>query len=267
MPELPEVQRVVDTLRPMLLNRVVVRVVHLRADMVTPGDFDLASSVEGQRVILVDRRAKRIVVTLDSGEQFFIHLGMTGLLLVTTPDTPRANHTHLIVDLDDGRQLRFVDPRRFGEIRWLGSAGHVGVGPEPLTLRAAALAKQLARTRRAIKTALLDQKLVAGIGNIYADESLFAAGIHPLRIASGLTIDEVRLLSASIKRTLGRAIRAGGSTLRDYRDANGDAGAFQKRHRVYDRAGEKCVRCRTLIERIVLGGRSTCFCPTCQPAR
>jgi formamidopyrimidine-DNA glycosylase len=264
MPELPEVQRVVDTLRPLLAGRRIDRIDHLRADMLSPAGFDLTATLSGRTVAMINRRAKRIVITLDSGDAFFIHLGMTGQLLVVPRGVARAKHTHLVASLSDGRELRFIDPRRFGEIRWLGAAGHVGVGPEPLSMRVPTFARQLARTRRAIKTALLDQRLVAGIGNIYADEALFASGIHPQRIASELSLAEVRRLSGAIKRTLSRAIRAGGSTLRDYVDANGDAGAFQLKHRVYDRAGKKCHRCRSAIERVVLGGRSTCFCARCQ---
>ncbi|MFT3787221.1 MAG: bifunctional DNA-formamidopyrimidine glycosylase/DNA-(apurinic or apyrimidinic site) lyase [Tepidisphaeraceae bacterium] len=264
MPELPEVQRVVDTLRPMLLGRSIGELLHLRDDMVSPGGTNLHALLPSRFVIDVTRRAKRIVITLHDGGRFFIHLGMTGQLKVVEAERERQPHTHLIAPLDDGRELRFVDPRRFGEIRWLSDGDHRDLGPEPLTMRATVFGRQLARTRRAIKTALLDQKLVAGIGNIYADEALFAARIHPLRVASALSAVEVRTLSRAIKRTLSRAIRAGGSTLRDYVDATGAAGSFQKLHRVYDRAGQKCIRCRSTIERIVLGGRSTCFCPSCQ---
>jgi formamidopyrimidine-DNA glycosylase len=138
------------------------------------------------------------------------------------------------------------------------------MGPEPLTLRPGQLAKRLARTTRAIKNALMDQRVVAGLGNIYVDESLFAAGIHPLAPADRLSTDEVARLNRAIKTTLRRALRHRGSTLRDYMDADGAAGGFQKLHRVYDRAGEKCRTCKTPIDRIILGGRSTHFCPKCQ---
>jgi formamidopyrimidine-DNA glycosylase len=141
------------------------------------------------------------------------------------------------------------------------------IGPEPLTLRIAQLSKRLARTTRAIKNVLLDQTVIAGVGNIYADEALFAARIHPLRRANELAQDEVRRLNRAVKLTLRRAVRHRGSTLRDYVDAEGVGGAFQNLHRVYDRAGEPCRSCSHPIERIVLGGRSTHFCPNCQPPR
>lgn len=163
--------------------------------------------------------------------------------------------------------LRFSDPRRFGGVWWIapGQAADDGMGPEPLTLRPAALLRRLSRTARPIKSALLDQSLIAGLGNIYVDESLFLARIHPLNPSNGLSAAEVGRLSRSIKVTLRKAIAHRGSTLRDYRDADGNAGGFQSLHRVYDRADQPCRRCRTPIRRIVLGGRSTHFCPRCQP--
>jgi formamidopyrimidine-DNA glycosylase len=176
-------------------------------------------------------------------------------------------HTHLEWQVGPDTVL-FRDPRRFGGIWWLGqdTPADSGMGPEPLTLRPAVLARQLAGTGRAIKVALLDQSLVAGLGNIYVDESLFQAGIHPLSAANTLAIEQVANLNRAIKSTLRRALRHRGSTLRDYRDADGEAGSFQSMHCVYDRAGKPCRKCRTTIERIVLGGRSTHFCPKCQKA-
>jgi formamidopyrimidine-DNA glycosylase len=267
MPELPEVQTVVTTLAPRVLRRRIVRVVHLRGDMVTaPPGLDFARQLTGRTITALDRRGKRIIFSIDDGNAFFIHLGMTGRLSVEPADTPLAPHTHLILDLGNRQQLRFRDPRRFGEIRWLGCDGcEANMGPEPLAMRTAQLAGKLLRTTRAIKNALMDQRVVAGLGNIYVDESLFDARIHPLARADKLTGEQVAALARSIKRVLRRAIRHRGSTLRDYVDADGVKGAFQKLHRVYDRGGEPCRTCRTAIERIVLGGRSTCFCPRCQP--
>jgi formamidopyrimidine-DNA glycosylase len=265
MPELPEVQTVVDTIAPHLAGRRVDALRHLRPDIVGPAGLDLAALITGRTVRTVRRRAKRIVVELDDG-CFYVHLGMTGRLSVCNADAPVALHTHLILDLDDGRQLRFVDPRRFGGVFWMGATPHHdNVGPEPLTLTPARLGKQLSATRRAVKVALLDQQLIAGIGNIYADEALHAAGIHPLTPGRDLSPEQIRTLNRAIKTTLRRAIRAGGSSIRDYVDANGASGSFQNRHAVYDRAGDPCRRCRTPIERIILGGRSTHFCPKCQP--
>ena len=277
MPELPEVQTVVTTLRPRLLGRRFVAVRVGPHDVVCPPGTDLPARLTGRRVSDLTRRGKRIVFTLDDGCRFYIHLGMTGQLLLAAPGTAALSHTHLEVELGpaDGmkvendasvERLRFRDPRRFGGVWWLGpdEPADRGMGPEPLTLRPAVLLRRLGRTSRAVKVALLDQALVAGLGNIYVDESLFLARIHPLRRACDLTAGEVGRLSRAVKATLRKAIRHRGSTLRDYRDADGNAGGFQSLHRVYDRAGRPCRKCRTPVERIVLGGRSTHFCPKCQ---
>jgi len=269
MPELPEVQTVIDTLRPRLLGRTIARVQLLRPDIVTPQNATLDSFLTGRTIAAIDRRGKRIVFTLGSGDRFYFHLGMTGRLSVQPAAEPRPKHTHFVLTTqDDGiGELRFSDPRRFGGIWWLGSdrPGDDGMGPEPLRTRPQALARRLARTTRAIKNALLDQSVLAGLGNIYVDESLFAAGIHPLTPANALSRQQIGRLSRAIKSTLRRALRHRGSTLRDYRDADGAPGEFQKLHRVYDRKGQPCRCCRTPIERITLGGRSTHFCPRCQP--
>jgi formamidopyrimidine-DNA glycosylase len=265
VPELPEVQRVVDTLAPAVEHALISRVELVRPDIVEPPGFDLASRLVGHSIASVTRRGKRIMVCLDTGDRWFIHLGMTGRLTVEPADNPRRPHTHLLLDLDEGsRQIRFVDPRRFGGVRWQGPSTSSDLGPEPLTMRPQTLARRLRRTKRAVKSALLDQQLVAGLGNIYVDESLFAAGIDPRRRGCDLSPAEIARLSGSIKRILRRAIRAGGSTLRDYVDANGQAGAFQTLHRVYGREGQPCRKCKTPIERFVVGGRSTHVCPKCQ---
>ena len=267
MPELPEVQTVVSTLRPKVLGRVIRGVALARRDIVTPSNVDLVIQLTGRTIRDVARRGKRIVFTLDDGNRFYVHLGMTGQLTATAPAAAAGPHTHLELDVGPALVLRFRDPRRFGGVWWLGAqdgAQDAGMGPEPLALRPAQLAKRLGRTTRAVKNALMDQRVVAGLGNIYVDESLFAAGIHPLARADALTADQVARLNRAIKATLRRALRHRGSTLRDYRDADGESGAFQKLHRVYDREGEPCRVCRKPIERIVLGGRSTHFCPKCQ---
>jgi formamidopyrimidine-DNA glycosylase len=265
MPELPEVQTVVDSLRPAVLRRRVVSVQLHRNDVVKPAGIDLATLLTGRAILAIDRRGKRIVFTLDNAERFYIHLGMSGRLTLSANDETITKHTHLQLRFDDGAELRFFDPRRFGGIWWLGSAvDDDRLGPEPLGLRAAELAARLAGTKRAIKSALLDQSVIAGLGNIYVDESLFAAGIHPLKRADRLTSAEVSSLVRSIKATLRRALNHRGSTLRDYRDANGAAGNFQRLHRVYAREGDPCWKCKTPIVRIIVGGRSTHFCPACQ---
>lgn len=265
MPELPEVETVVRTLAPHVTGQRIVEVLHLRADMLRPAGFDLISALARQTISDLNRRAKRIVFTLGDRQRFYIHLGMTGRLTIAPVDAPLVPHTHLIVSLGGGRQLRLSDPRRFGEIVWMGQADHDNVGPEPLTLSTAELAERLAKTRRPIKSALLDQELIAGIGNIYADEALHRAEIHPARPAEALTEAEVARLNRAIKAVLNNAIRAGGSTIRDYVNADGKRGGFQNRHRVYDQEGKPCRSCKTAIVRIVQGGRSTHFCPICQP--
>jgi formamidopyrimidine-DNA glycosylase len=264
MPELPEVQNVVDTIRPEVMGKRIVKILALRQDIVCPPGFDFESHLAGATIAEVSRRAKRIVFLLRDGARFYIHLGMTGQLTVDAAHAPIKKHTHLIAEMDDGRQLRFVDARRFGGIHWLGADVGDEIGPEPLTMSVSTFAKRLLKTRRAIKTALLDQKIIAGIGNIYADESLHAAGIHPLAVANILTPAQVSRLSGSIKKVLRCAIRAGGSTLRDYVNGRGERGSFQSRHKVYDRAGKPCKHCKSPIERAVVGGRSTHWCATCQ---
>lgn len=278
MPELPEVQTVVDTLRralaaaggPGAVRGTIAAVAHLRDDMVTcPPDFDLRRTVAGRSIVNVTRRGKRIVLHLDDENRMYVHLGMTGRLTVEHADAAARKHTHMVLSLADGREIRFADPRRFGAIVWLGREGtdEAAMGPEPLAVRPAELLARLRQTRRAIKTALLDQRLIAGIGNIYADEALFAAEIDPRTPADRLTVDQVRRLCGAIKRVLRRAIRHRGSTLRDYVDADGAGGRFQLLHRVYDREGHPCPACGRPIRRIVLGGRSTHFCPYCQKIR
>lgn len=264
MPELPEVQTVVSTLRPRALGRKIAAIHLHRSDILTPPDLCLVTCLEGRVISAIDRRAKRIVFTLDDGNRFYIHLGMTGRLTIEPGERPLERHTHLVLDLA-GEQIRFRDPRRFGGIFWLGEAPcDQRIGPEPLTMSSKELIARLKNTRRAIKTALLDQRLIAGIGNIYADEALFAARIHPKRAANRLKPEQVRLLNQSIKRVLKQAIAAKGSTLRDYVAADNQPGTYRQHHKMYDREGEPCPACKTPIKRIVLGGRSTCFCPKCQ---
>jgi formamidopyrimidine-DNA glycosylase len=266
MPELPEVETVVTTLRPRITGATIAGAVLYRTDIITPAGIDLTSLLLGRQIISVDRRAKRIVLTLDDCNRFYIHLGMTGRLTLEPPDAPLQPHTHFILNLQGhAQQVRFRDPRRFGGIFWLGQASADGdLGPEPLTLRAEELANLLKKTRRPIKSALLDQTLIAGLGNIYADECLFLSGIHPLTLANRLSRQRVSSLNRAIKLTLRQAIKAKGSTLRDYVNADNTPGTYRSRHKVYDRSGQACVRCRTTIKRIVLTGRSTCFCPICQ---
>ena len=264
MPELPEVETVVRTLRPKLVGSRINSVQLNRTDILLPSGFDLAGHLIGRRVEALSRRGKRIVFDLDDGNRFYVHLGMTGQLTVERIGSLQVIHTHFILTTDK-TDVRFRDPRRFGGIWWLGTeSADINMGPEPLDLPPTRLAQQLAGTRRAIKSALLDQSVVAGLGNIYVDESLFTAAIHPEQPANTLEMEQIHRLNRAIKQTLRQAIAHRGSTLRDYMDADGAAGGFQDRHRVYDQTGKPCRVCKTPIERIVLGGRSTHFCGKCQ---
>ena len=273
MPELPEVETVVRTLRPRLVGKTVANVDLLRPDIVRSVEKDLATRLRSRTVTDITRRGKKILIHLDDGA-VCVHLGMTGRLTIDPHDAPPPPHTHMIWRLQDATgkpltdQLRFRDPRRFGGVWWLTTCADAeqNLGPEPLLIRPAQLAQKLARTRRPIKPALLDQRLLAGLGNIYVDEALHEAKIHPLSLTCDLRPEQVAALTRAIKLILRRAIRHRGSTLRDYVDADGQKGGFQSLHRVYDRAGHPCPRCKTPIERIVLGGRSTHFCPRCQRA-
>lgn len=266
MPELPEVETVVRTLCPHLVGQRIVAIRHLRSDIVVPEGIDLGGLLQNCRVRAIERRGKKILIRLDNAATLCVHLGMTGRLTVEAADEVIKPHTHLIAQLSNDWELRFRDPRRFGGIWWLcnGEADDTNLGPEPLTMRPEQLAARLSKTRRAIKTALLDQRLVAGIGNIYADEALFHARIHPTIAGNRLKREQVFGLNRAIKLILRRAINHRGSSLRDYVDADGEEGGFQLLHRVYDREGEACVRCKMTIKRIVLGGRSAHFCPRCQ---
>jgi formamidopyrimidine-DNA glycosylase len=265
MPELPEVETIVIGLRPRLLGRTILRTQLLRADILVPKEAPLAGHLKGRSFVEIARQGKRIVMTLDTGDRFYIHLGMTGRLTMESPGRPVEKHTHLILELSEA-ELRFHDPRRFGGIWWLGRDALPETATDALKVRASELAARLSRTRRAIKTVLLDQSVLAGIGNIYADEALFTAGIDPTTPAMNLNRAQIASLCRAIRSTLKRALRHKGSTLRDYRTADGTPGDFQKVHRVYDRAGKACLKCKTPIQRIVLGGRSAHFCPNCQHA-
>jgi len=268
MPELPEVQTVVNTLQPAMAGKVIQSVELRRLDILSPPNIDLPRHVTGKRISSITRRAKRIVFLLNDGSRFYIHLGMTGHMSVEKCAAPIAPHTHVIFRMAR-HEVRFVDPRRFGGVWWLGkdTQWDNDLGPEPLEISSKTLAIRLASTTRAIKPALLDQKLIVGLGNIYVDESLHQAGIHPTRKANTLCRAEVAKLTRCIKIILRRALKHHGSTLRNYRDADGVSGRFQKLFRVYHCHGKPCYRCQTPIQQIVLGGRSTHFCPKCQPIK
>jgi formamidopyrimidine-DNA glycosylase len=196
--------------------------------------------------------------------QWIVHLGMTGRLQVCDPQTEIAKHTHAILKLSSGRELRFVDPRRFGRLSVASPAGFDATGVEPLELDLDRFVELFRGRKTPIKSALLNQKLLRGVGNIYADESLFRAGIRPRRRASSITHDQLRKLHLSIQEVLKEAIALGGSSVSDYVNADGEEGFFQLQHRVYGREGEPCLVCKTSIKRSVIAGRSSHYCAKCQ---
>ena len=280
MPELPEVETIARGVHERVRGDRIAEAwfgSH-REPFKTPARRQ-ASELEGRTILDVRRVGKHIVCTLGAqqdkkgggaagGEaQWIVHLGMTGRLLVTTPDAPVESHTHARLTLASGRELRFVDPRRFGrlELRTLDHAeAFAAPGAEPLSIDREQFAALFRGRKLAIKAALLNQTLLSGVGNIYADESLFRAGIRPRRHAGRLSAAELERLRLALADVLRAAIRLGGSSVSDYVDANGVRGFFQLDHRVYRRTGEPCLVCRTPIRRIVVAGRSTHYCPHCQ---
>lgn len=204
------------------------------------------------------------VIAAQDKAQWIVHLGMTGRLQVCEPQAEVAKHTHAILRLASGRELRFVDPRRFGRLS-IATAGNFDAGGfEPLEIDFGRFAPLFRRRKTPIKSALLNQKLLRGVGNIYADESLFRAGIRPRRRAASISREQLRKLLTSVKAVLQEAIALGGSSISDYVDADGEEGFFQLQHRVYGREGEPCLVCKTPIKRIVIAGRSSHYCPKCQ---
>ncbi len=270
MPELPEAETIATQLNHCLSGVSFGRVILRRREMVHGDRRSLTSTLPGRRVRQVTRRGKRVLIELHPKAMLVFRLGMTGQIMVTPATKLRDRHVHLSIKLqDDDRELRFRDVRRFGGI-WFREAdsqadddGLGGLGPEPLELDLAQFAEICNRARQ-IKALLLDQSAIAGLGNIYCDEALFQAKVHPLIPASELKASQRRRLFRSIQAVLTRAIKAGGSTLRDYRTATGQEGNFQNEHRVYGRTGEPCGRCKAVIERQIIAGRSTHFCPLCQ---
>jgi formamidopyrimidine-DNA glycosylase len=283
MPELPEVETIARGVDAHVRGEPIVQVwfgSH-REPFKTP-PAQQAKGLEGLVLLSVHRTGKHIVCELGAASstrrglnqrdatptaQWIVHLGMTGRLLMTTPEAPVAPHTHARLTLGSGRELRFVDPRRFGrlEFRDLGRSASFGApGAEPLTIGQLEFAALFHGRRLAIKSALLNQSLLAGVGNIYADESLFRAGIRPRRMAGRLTRAELERLRTALRQVLEDAIRLGGSSVSDYVDADGVRGFFQLEHCVYQRTGLPCLRCGTPIRRILLGGRGTHYCPRCQ---
>lgn len=269
MPELPEVETIAKGVDRRVRGEGIVSAWFSshKEPFRTPPD-EMAAALPGLRIAGVRRVGKHIVVDLEDmrvekSSQLLVHLGMTGKLLVTASHAPMERHTHAVLGLASGRELRFVDPRRFGRLALL-DVPFTGPGLEPLTISKQDFAALFRGRKLSIKAALLNQRLLHGVGNIYADESLFRAGIRPTRVAGRLSRDRLDRLYGALRAVLKAAIRAGGSSVSDYVDADGVAGFFQVQHRVYLRTGEPCLTCGTPIRRTVLAGRGTHYCPQCQ---
>jgi formamidopyrimidine-DNA glycosylase len=273
MPELPEVETVVRDLRPRAVGRAVAAVRVGAKTLRTPWDAAWGPRLVGRRVAAVRRRGKWIVVETDA-PRLVVHLGMTGQFTAAAAADPAPDHLHLVFALDDGTELRFRDVRRFGSATLFADDAAVeaffaaaGLGPEPFGLDPAAFRAAVRGSDRTLKAILLDQTVVAGVGNIYADEACARAALHPARRGSALAPADCDRLRVAIEDVLTTAIAARGSTIRDYVGGSGLGGGFQLEHRVYGRTGEPCGACGTAIERVVLGGRSSHYCPRCQPTR
>lgn len=272
MPELPEVEVTRLGLAPHLNGREICSITCSGKQLRHPYPQDLKERLVGRRIVQVSRRAKYLLISLDSGVVLVWHLGMTGHFHVLDAGSLPLPHQHVAITLDDGRSLRYVDPRRFGYVALVDAqelATHrwfVSLGPEPLESEFDGQALLNAcQTRSApIKSALMDNHVVVGVGNIYASESLYRAGIHPARPAKRVSLGRLERLAEAIKQVLAEAISAGGSTIRDFAGVDGKPGYFAHAFQVYGRQGERCTRCGRSIRRIVQAGRSTFYCPGCQ---
>jgi formamidopyrimidine-DNA glycosylase len=273
MPELPEVETVVADLRPHLVGRTIVRCELAFPTIVRhPEPEEFVDAVSGMRIESMSRRGKYIYLHLADEVVLVVHLGMTGQLRILDAAAPLEKHTHAVFFLDDGRQLRYRDPRRFGRLlagtmdALLTARKMPRLGPEPIDAdyAAEALYRELRRRRAPLKAVLLDQKAIAGVGNIYADESLHRAGLRPTRIASTVSKRSARRLHESLRESLMTAIANRGSSVDSYRDAWGELGGQQEKLLVYGRAGEPCFTCGRPLRSVRIAGRTTVYCTRCQ---
>jgi formamidopyrimidine-DNA glycosylase len=297
MPELPEVETIARGLASRVTGDVIESVwLGSKPEPLKSPAAEIVATLESQRIAGVRRAGKHIVFDLEPAgrvgrtllsarqhnrprsssarkkaagksarplqAQWIVHLGMTGRMVVCPPDSEMAKHTHLVAKLASGRELRFVDPRRFGRLSV--AHGFEAGGSEPLEVELDHFVQLFHGRKTPIKSALLNQKLLSGVGNIYADESLFRAAIRPRRRAASLRREDLRRLYPAVQEVLREAIALGGSSVSDYVDADGEEGFFQLQHRVYGREGEPCLVCKTPIKRVVIAGRSSHYCPKCQ---
>jgi formamidopyrimidine-DNA glycosylase len=284
VPELPEVETIVRGLDQRVAGDTVesVWIGSKKQPLKSPAGV-IAATLESKRIVRVHRAGKHIVFDLEGearaltrrsshvkqgkrdarNAQWIVHLGMTGRMMVCESAAEIVKHTHLIAKLASGRELRFIDPRMFGKLS-VHSGGFDPGGVEPLEVSEERFVKLFRGRKTPIKSALLNQKLLRGVGNIYADESLFRAGIRPRRRAAAITREQLGKLHRAVREVLREAIALGGSSISDYVDADGEEGFFQLQHRVYGREGEPCLVCGTAIQRVVLAGRSSHYCSKCQ---
>lgn len=277
MPELPEVETVARGLQREVAGRRILSVALGKTDFIDDPEA-VEKELPGRTILGVNRYGKFLLLRLSAAEEsprsgeesaLLVHLGMTGTLMPRLVSEPQAKHTHVIMLLDDGRELRYIDPRRFGRMAFL--AGEVlrrellRFGADPLEAGLAEFSQRIRERRARIKALLLDQSVLRGVGNIYADESLWKAKIHPAAIGAKLKTKQVEDLYAVLQAILRKAIVLRGSSISDFLDAEGLPGEYQRHHRVYGREGKACFRCKTPVRRVIVAGRSSYFCPKCQP--
>lgn len=276
MPELPEVETVARGLQREVAGRRIVSVTLGKTDFIDNPEV-LEKELLGSTICRVERYGKFLLLRLMSGERtglsaeentLLVHLGMTGMLMPQPLAAPQRKHTHVVMLLDDGRELRYIDPRRFGRMAYLtheilrGELHRFGVDPLDSSLEE--FARRIQARRARIKALLLDQSVLRGVGNIYADESLWKAKIHPAHLGARLKRERIGKLYAALQEILRKAIALHGSSISDFLDAEGMPGEYQRHHRVYGREGKACFRCKTPIQRMIVAGRSSYFCPHCQ---
>ena len=269
MPELPEVETIKSQLIPLVVGRRIQSVEFLwQKILLTPSVEEFNQRVEKRLIERLDRRGKYLILCLDNGDALLVHLRMTGSFLVGEDNTLPNRHVRAVVHLDNGLKMFFVDPRKFGKFQLLSgdSSALLKLGPEPMSdvFTEQRLTAILDGKKSPVKALLVDQSMIAGIGNMYADEVLYEAGIHPLRLASSLSSQEIIRLHGAIKRILKEAIDSGGASVSDYFHPDGTKGKAQESFKVAHRSAKNCFVCGRLIERIVVRQRGTCFCPNCQ---
>lgn len=270
MPELPEVETVVRDLRPLIVGRTIAAIRTSSKPLRKPWSKHWETELIGSTVVCIRRRGKWILVDLDTGAILLVHLGMTGQFTAGPAGLPPPDHLHFAFEFADEHELRYRDVRRFGSVQWIASDALVqhafgeSLGPEPVDIAAEPFATAVRRSRRNLKAILLDQSILAGAGNIYADESLFRSRLHPQTLGSNLTRSKCDTLRLAVEAVIAQAIEYRGSTIRDYIGGSGLRGGFQDEFKVYGRTGEPCAACGTAIEMIRVAGRSSHFCPECQ---